>query len=510
MGNIIMKKHLLPLGVFLGFAPLLPSVSAAPVKAGFAERDITPSIGMETPGGYGKAYNKYLHDPCKVRAAVFDDGKNRVALVGIDALLIRRVNVENVRKKVKEMCGIEPGSVLVGASHSHSSGPTGMILPGEFDQADEFTRELAYVKSSTADAGYLEEVERRLVDVIVAADGKKAEAEVGFASGHEAKVSFNRRHRMKNGQTNTHPRYGNPDMLDYAGPIDPEVGVVGVWDKKSGEILGCVVNFACHATTSPGGISANYPWYLEKVIKEVMGDGIVTVFLNGASGDITQVNNKDPYQMKSGEGMAKIVGGSVAAEALKQLWRMPRGTEVTVDARQEVMRIPRRKPSQAHLEAAHKNVKDAEFKKNDPTGWTFAKETVLLDALIKSEPVRDVEIQAVKVGPAVFVTTPAEYFTQFGLDQKEAIQFPYVWPVSLANGCVGYVPTEEALGPQGGGYETRLTSYSNLIPKAGTMMRDKGIELAGKMKADLEPEDPKHPPFKGPGWQYGNVPPEVD
>jgi hypothetical protein len=81
--------------------------------------------------------------------------------------------------------------------------------------------------------------------------------------------------------------------------------------------------------------------------------------------------------------------------------------------------------------------------------------------------------------------------------------------VSLANGCVGYVPTEDAFGAGGGGYETRLTSYSNLEITAGNQMRDAGLELAKGLKPGAAPVPPKPLPFAGQPWSYGNNRPEV-
>jgi hypothetical protein len=475
-------------------------------KAGFAERDITPEMGMEIPGGYGKVYHKSFHDRCKVRAVVYDDGRRRVALVGVDALMVPRHLVLAARKAVQEQCGIAPEAVLIGASHSHSSGPTGMVQPGEYDHASPLVKRLAYEQSSCAHAGYLERVRNQIVVAVCQAHSARVEARCGFGHGLENKAAYNRRFRMKNGLTFTHPGKGNPDIVEVAGPIDPEVGVIGSW-HQDGRLLGCVVNYACHATTSPGGISANWIYYLEKTIRGALGAETPVVFLQGACGDVTQVDNLSPYANPSGEQWARFVGGRVGAEAVKALLSMEPGAAATVDAGVKVLRLRRRVPSTERVR------RSIELVQRDPkevgaTEWTFAKETVLLDALLAKEPVAEAEVQAVQVGPAVFLANPAELFCQFGLDMKAQSPFPFTFPVELANGCVGYVPTEEALGEHGGGYETRLTSYSNLEVTAGRRLVEASLELARRMTPGTPPEPPKAPPFREP-WSYGNVPPEL-
>jgi neutral ceramidase len=271
-----------------------------------------------------------------------------------------------------------------------------------------------------------------------------------------------------------------------------------------------VVNFACHATTSPGGISANYIYYLEQAVRGGMAaEDCVVVFVAGASGDVTQVDNLSPYRRTGAERWARLVGGRVGAEAVKVLLSMEPGTLVPVSGRIKVWDIKRRVPNPERVKRC------VELAKKPPqevgsTEWTFAKEIVLLDYLVAKEPEVEVEVQAVQVGPAVFITDPAEYFCQFGLDIKKGSPFPLTFPVSLANGCVGYVPTEEALGEHGGGYETRLTSYSNLEPTAGRQMVEAGLELARQMTPGEVPIPPPAPPFGGKGWSYGSVPPELD
>lgn len=488
---------------FAASAPPTP----ADLRAGFAERDITPALGSERPGGYGKAWHTRFHDPCKVRAPVFEAGQGQVAIVSVDALFVPRPVVDQARAAIAQRTGLAAGAIMIAATHSHSSGPVGMVQPGQYDDAPTDIRTLAYEDATLADAKYLQRVTDEIVQAVRLAHAARVAVELGFGVGHEDQAAFNRRMRMKHGETWTLPGSANPDIVDYAGPIDPAVGVIGAWDR-AGKLVGSIVNFSCHATTNPGGTSANWIYYLERTLHGALATRAPVLFLAGACGDVGQVDSKSRNEYRSGEDWAHFIGGRVGAEAVKVLLSVPRTSKVTLEARQRSLTFQRRAPS-ANTVAQARSIIAAGKRPPDLTDWLFARETLMLTHLLRIEPRVDVELQAIQLGPAVIVSNPAEYFVQSGLDIKRGSRFPFTFVAELTNGGVGYVPPEEAFSATGGGYETRLTSYSNLEPTAATQMAAASIALVNELTPGSVPEFPR---ISAPGkpWPYGNVAPQID
>ncbi|MEN6549421.1 MAG: hypothetical protein ABFE07_25525 [Armatimonadia bacterium] len=458
------------------------------MKVGFASADITPAIGMERPGGFSKAFNQSIHDPCCAKAIVIDDGERRVALVGLDTLSVKKSIVAQARQMIEDKCGLPGGNVMVGASHTHCAGPIVGAQGGEYAHAfdPEFCEDLAQNQATSANPDYCRHVARQIATAVIEADRKKEDALLSIGRGEEATVAFNRRFWMKDGKQMTHPGKGNPDIVKPAGPVDPEVGVLGAW-RPNGDFLGCVVNFTCHGTTGNPGVSADWIYWMRECVTGGMGGGEV-VFLNGACGDVTQVDNLSMQEAEHGVKFGRRVGRKVGAEALKVLTMAEPSDLGPVDARQTWLSIPSRTVSEEVFEEA------VEYIKSDPPqAWDrwFARDLILLHETLKVEPEVAAEVQAIQVGPVVFVSNPAEYFCQFGLNIKERSKFPYTYVVELANGCVGYVPTPEALGPNGGGYEPRLCMSSRLVPEGGKMMEDAGVELANQLTPTEAPIPPQ-------------------
>jgi len=255
---------------------------------------------------------------------------------------------------------------------------------------------------------------------------------------------------------------------------------------------------------------------MERVIRGPMGSAVPVVFLQGAAGNVTQVDNLSPYKYPKTTPWAEFVGGRIGAEAVKVLLTMVPGSLTPLRAESTVFPVKRRVPNAEHVRKAYDLVKH-DPTSTDRTEWLFAKETVLLDYLLKSNPSVPVEVQAIQIGPSVFVSNPGELFCQAGLDIKAGSHFPQTRVVSYANGAVGYVPTEDSFGPHGGGYETRLSSHTNLEPNASALIVEAGLKLIAGMQPGLEPVPEKALPFStepvtpGPhAWNYGDLPPQLD
>jgi len=479
------------------------------MKVGFSTLDITPPLGSEVPGGFGKNFLWDVHDPLHVKCAVFENDGIRVALVGVDALSIKASTVRAARRIAEEITGIPSSHIMIAASHTHSGGPV-VDWAGDSERIIAHSSNPEFVKklletAPAADEKYLHFLSRRIGSAISLADKHKVEAKCAVGIGKESSVSFNRRFKMKSGVQWTHPGKGNPEILEPAGPIDPNVGVLSAWGMD-GKFLGCVVNFACHGTTMGGaGYSADWPYYLDKTIRDVMGADSTVVFLNGACGDVTQVDNLSMREREFGEKWARRVGQKVGAEALRVIAEAEPGDLKPVNAAQRIIRIEKREIPPERLKWAYDLVKTKTMKED--YRWVFARDIILLNEIKKFEPTVNCELQAIQIGPAVFISNPAELFCQLGLEIKSASNFPYTFVVELANGCIGYVPTEEAMGPSGGGYEARMGMHSFLIPSAGRKIVEESISLIKEFTPGKIPEEPKVDEIGRP-WDYGSVGPE--
>ncbi|MHB8997026.1 MAG: hypothetical protein ACYC63_17410 [Armatimonadota bacterium] len=460
------------------------------MKVGFSAADITPAFGMEIPGGFSKAYHAKFHDNCFATAMVIEQDGERVALVGLDTLSVKGGVVRDARRMIEEKCGLPAANIMVGASHSHASGPIVGAFPGDFAQSfdPDFCEDLAQNQATSANPDYCRQVSRAIAHAVITADQNKEDATLSIGTGEERTVAFNRRFWMKNGKQNTHPGKGNPDIVKPAGPVDPEVGVLGAW-RPDGSFLGCLINFTCHGTTGNGGTSSDWIHWLRETVKGGMGGGHV-VFLNGACGDITQINNLDMEEGEYGEKWSRRVGQKVGAEALKVLSMAERAELAPLAAKQTYVKIETRKVSEELFQEAL-----SFFKSDPPPGWDrwLARDLILLHEHNKWEPQVTAEVQAIQVGPAVFLSNGSEYFCQFGLNIKHRSQFPFTFVVELANQSIGYIPTPEAMGPNGGGYEPVLCMSSKLIPEAGQMIEDASVELAGSLTPGEVPPAPQAP-----------------
>ncbi len=442
------------------------------MKAGFFETDITPPLGTDRPACARKLKTEAYSDPLKVRACVLesDDGK-KAAIIGIDTT----DTGEEFRRKIDEF--FPDMEIIFSASHTHYSGCLRDKFPG-IETADEMIRSIVIDHSVAHDPAYYAYGLRQTFTAVKEAEKRMVEADFSFGTGKVENLIFNRRIKMKNGDCMTHPGKGNPDSITYAGPVDEDTGVMGVWKKGTEELLGFVFNFSCHACINLTGITSDYPGVAIETVRKVYGKDCGAVFLSGASGDVTQIDNMS-LKKDMGKPAAIKLGRAIGGEIVKVLATADRGEVKTLKGTRESIKVNFRLPHPEFLPEAYEMMKNFDVKNNT---HHIAKYYVIEDQLAQKNPDRKIVLQTLQIGPLVIGSSPGEIFTQYGLDYKKSSPFPFTWYSSLSSGFLGYVPTPDCFDLASGGYEAETAFFG---PETGTNI----VASLVKQLEDFVPED---------------------
>jgi len=128
-----------------------------PLQAGFAEADISPTIGDKPVYMAGFGQNRKaikLHDPLKARVVVLKHADRKLALVSVDLVGFFNPSVLRIRARLH---GIT--YVLITSTHNHEGPDTvGLWGPNPF--------------TSGIDPDYVKFVEAQIVKTVNEADGK--------------------------------------------------------------------------------------------------------------------------------------------------------------------------------------------------------------------------------------------------------------------------------------------------------------------------------------------------
>ena len=426
------------------------------LKAGSARVDITPDYPVWMDGNPRDRKSDGVHDPLTARALVLEGDEGGLVLVSCELVGLADDTVAKVRDLIKQKTGIPPERQVLCCGHIHSA----VAVRGYF-----CPREDAYVDALVTKLG----------DLAERAHQAMVPAVVGAGSGEEYTISEYRRLWTQDGKIVMNWDDFKPeDILGPAGPTDPEVGVVRI-DALDGSTVAVIYNHAGHPNTPPGTwfeISGDYPAFASAMIEKELGG--TALFTNGAQGSV----DVPAFRERDWEGVERR-GTWLGREVL----RVAKGIRPHSDrlaVRRQTFCVGPREFDRDYVAYCRKLVAESTGEMvniRDGINEEMYAERCLnhVDSKVTGF---DTEMTAFALGEAAFVSIAGELFTEIGLRIKHASPFRHTYIVDLANGALGYIPTERAF--QEGGYTTRC---SRLDVRCERVYTEHALGLLGRLAA---------------------------
>lgn len=487
-----------------------PSELARGLRAGVAKSDISADIP-----------NFRVNDPVYAKALVMDDGATRLVIVAMDVTAIGGIGevrddfLPKLRERIEQELGIPGLNVLVNASHNHPP--------------DRFLCEPDEQVQLTFDA-----VRRAAESMVPVTVGAEAGHEDRISMNRTLRLKNGKAWTIRH--TNPSPP---DDEVESVGPLDPEIGVLRI-DRLDGSPLAVLYNFACHpyVTVPLGGVTADFPGFASRVIEENLGGDCMALFIQGAGGDVTPILYKDVNRPRDSEpdgillglstlkavreittkaGALNVINESIElprrtdsderiAEQLAEqdaLLKSLRGTSLNFKTflplylkhqispdypldyayrylqleslgRDELELIDQQ--NRAYLDKYLQNIRAMEklARIQDKIATFQRHQTINAEA---GSPTVSMEVQGMRIGGFVLISSSAEVLTQVGLNVKNASPFAHTYMAAFSNGYVHYGPP--AADYDKGGYEV---TECLLAPEWQAIYEQKAAEVIGRLR----------------------------
>lgn len=366
----------------------VPKISAGSdsLKVGWSQADFTPRKPVHL-AGYGDRYGNSvgLQDSLRARAFVFDNARQKAAMVTIDLLIVPPSVLEAVHQRLASI-GFSKDNVYFSATHSHNSVGhwgtkiVGRLLAGSYQQK------------------IVDNIAQAIVTAIKQANKTKEYAKLGYAKLDAKEFVYNRLVRKK-------------------GIIDPWLRVLKI-QQQSGKTA-ALFTFAAHSTcfaSEQKPISGDYPNHVIRLLQKSPKLDFAAFFA-GAMGSHAPVDVPGGNDYKQLDNISKKLSSLI----LSQL------DSITLKAEKQLFM----RSVKVDLRAPH--VKIAENWRLRP--WLFY-------ALYGNYPSG---ITALRVGNLVFVGTPCDFSGEL-VPHFEAISQQRNFETivtSFNGGYVGYITDDK-------------------------------------------------------------------
>ena len=439
-------------------------------------------------------------------ALVLESRGERVGVVGFDLAFLQGDLVRDVRRALSDALGIPVSHVLVNCSHTHC-GPTMKAYYYDDDPAQHRMRS---------------EYEAQLVDEMprLAAAAVADLVDVRLATGTgEARIGINRREMDEAGDIILGE---NPD-----GPVDHEVRVIRI-DDLDGRPKAIVFAHGCHTVTMGPKYSRWSPDYVgpaRRLIERV--HGCLSLFLQANAGDIDPITgigaDEDNSDAKNRIGIAlggevlkvcsnlhtdtirgpRTIFGMLAKASAYPRVPVGKAPDPPIVVKEIPVELPLMEyPTLAQARELERTCMD-ELQQARAAGASRARLNVaqryvycargLVDRVANQRKrALDATIQVISIWELAVAAFPGETFAASGMAVKQRSPFPSTLFLGYSNGCLTYIPTEDAYPKDGWSFFRRyhipdmlfLQSYgvgSALEPGTAEMVVDKTVDLLKAM-----------------------------